>query len=79
MKLPPITASNPYQDLAKLNNLDYSDVLNYVGIIDGSHNEPWSLKAFKNLSSEAKKGIFNFTVQLRKHYGICSQPTLKPS
>jgi len=79
MKLPPVTASNPYQDLAKLNGLDYGDVLNYVGILDGEERTYWHTKALRNLTRIAQYEILNFRYALKRHYGICSQPTLKPS
>lgn len=78
IKLPPLTASNPYQDFANLNNLDYGDVLNYVDMLDGNKTDSyWHGLARTRLSGPVKFTIGCFREQLRKHYGICSQLTLK--
>ena len=53
----PVTASNPYQEFAKANNLDYGDVLNYVGILDNEKTTIWHEKAFKNLPIEYRREI----------------------
>lgn len=67
---PPVTASNPYFDFAKLNGLDYGDVLNYVGIMDGIKEQDWSYwydKATK-LPHHVKMELSSLKVDLRKHY-----------
>lgn len=77
--MPPVTASNPYLDFAHFNNLNYGDVLNYVGILDNEDKTYWHELAISNLNMYVKNAIELFTINLRRHYGICSQPTLKPS
>jgi len=70
MKTVPVTASNPYQDFAKLNNLDYGDVLNYVGILDGEKATSYWYKKAQQLPSNVKFAIGCFRENLKKHYGI---------
>jgi hypothetical protein len=65
-----VDASNPYQDFAKLNNLNYGDVLNYVGILDGEEKTYWHNMARMRLTYPFKFAIGMLREQLRKHYGI---------
>lgn len=69
MFIPDVTASNPYLDFAKANNLDYGDVLNYVGILDGDHkiSSYWYSKAY-NLSYPIKFAIETLRIKLKEHY-----------
>lgn len=70
MIIPPVTASNPYLDFAQANNLNYGDVLNYVGILDGEekHKSYWHITALLNLSPLAKSKILELKDNLKKHY-----------
>lgn len=68
MFIPSVTASNPYQDFAHNNGLDYGDVLNYVGILDNEKLTVWHEKAFKNLPIEYRREIKILKDNLRKHY-----------
>ncbi len=76
MKLPSVTSSNPYLDFAKMHDLDYGDVLNYVGILDNEERTFWHYKSLE-LPILARASLIEFRNELRKHYGICSQLTLK--
>lgn len=71
MFIPSVTASNPYMDFAHNNGLDYGEVLNYVGILDGEQPRTvWHEIAFKNLAIEYRREIKILRDNLRKHYGI---------
>jgi predicted component of type VI protein secretion system len=71
MIIPPVTASNPYLDFARANNLNYGDVLNYVGILDNQFDEKsyWHWKALE-LAEDIRFIIQEFRLSLKKHYGI---------
>lgn len=68
--MPPITASNPYLDFARDNNLNYGDVLNYVGILDGVKEQDWSYWYDKatNLPNYVRMSICDLKRDLQKHY-----------
>lgn len=70
MIIPPVTASNPYLDFAQANNLDYGDVLNYVGIMDGVKLSDWSYwyDQAAQLPHHVKVEISRLKDNLKKHY-----------
>lgn len=68
--VPHVTASNPYFDFARSNNLNYGDVLNYVGILDGEPISSYWYEKATELSYPVKYAIADFRVRLKKHYGI---------
>lgn len=68
MVIPPVTASNPYLDFARANNLDYGDVLNYVGIIDGVKDWTYWHEQATKLDHSVKIGIATLKENLKKFY-----------
>lgn len=60
-------ASNPYFDFARLNNLNYGDVLNYVGILDGEKRTVWHDKAMR-LGMCYRISIENLRLRLKDYY-----------
>lgn len=70
MIIPPVTASNPYLDFAQGNNLNYGDVLNYVGIMDGVKLGDWSYwyDQAAQLPDHVKDEINRLKDNLKKYY-----------
>lgn len=64
----PVNASNPYLDFATLNKLDYGDVLNYVGILNGEDQTHWHKQALINLSHTQMEGIEDLKIRLEEYY-----------